>query len=186
MFADEHHAIAHYNMHNPRVRPLTIESERSDSDWDPRTRLVYVAVANPPYGLVRRIARLARCKARRAARAKLRFLCTHSASATMSSRGCRTQRSPSRKRSRAAQAFARVSGNALSTLGADARATRAVAGLTVNELCGLPKETVVYVRPAFGGRRNKRRTRRRSRSDRTRRRRRRTRPRRRRRTRARR
>ena len=48
IFADKQHAISYYNTHNPHMRQLTMESERSD--WDPRTRLAYVAVPHPPYG----------------------------------------------------------------------------------------------------------------------------------------
>lgn len=47
-FGSKSQAIEYYNAHNPHLRPLQSDSERSD--WDPDTKLAYVPVPYPPHG----------------------------------------------------------------------------------------------------------------------------------------
>ena len=46
-FSTKSQAMEYYNVHNPHMRPLQDDSERSD--WDPETKLVYVPVPHPPW-----------------------------------------------------------------------------------------------------------------------------------------
>lgn len=48
IFDSKEEAIAYFNMHNSHLRPYTALSERSD--WDPSTKLAYVAVPHVPQG----------------------------------------------------------------------------------------------------------------------------------------
>lgn len=48
IFHSQDEAIAYYNTHNSHMRPYTELSERTD--WDPETKLAYVAVPHGPCG----------------------------------------------------------------------------------------------------------------------------------------
>jgi hypothetical protein len=47
-FHSQAEAIAYFNAHNAHLRPYTSVSERTD--WDPHTKLAYVAVPHSPHG----------------------------------------------------------------------------------------------------------------------------------------